>query len=419
MTPTTGGAPHHGSAQTPPPERQPRSDPRDWCPCRAPPPRRWRLRSGHSPTAPHGLPLADWDHWVPSTPGSARLGSPQSPGSKRESHRHPARRPTGASAPTPRSLPTTPRHPPPPKTPCSGHPAPCRCPDPWPPTPMASTSPSHHPPAPDHTRPAADPDKPGAAPSAMTSTPYPPSSPDLAAPDNKRYAPPARSTPGRLRSTSTAPRASAYLAHSPPQDTLHKYPCDFHSAPAVGSPHAPVPPTPLPAAAAAAGPSPAPPAARCQRTPHQNPPPRRGNRLPAPSPRWRVPTGATPPGSTGSAAPPRRPSRPPGAPSSSPGSPDLSAHGSSSPLSRSAERRRSPPPPPRACAPREQDPDPTPASPTAAAPWPSASDNQRPPSSAAWSPPAPTAGCAAQPPSRSRDPARSAAHPQAPTMPRA
>ena len=58
-----------------------------------------------------------------------------------ESHRHHARRPTAASAPISRSLPTTPHHPRPPKTPCTDHRAPCRCPDPAPPTSMASTSP--------------------------------------------------------------------------------------------------------------------------------------------------------------------------------------------------------------------------------------------------------------------------------------
>src|SRR5262249_46430992 len=210
--------------------------------------------------------------------------------------------PTAASAPTPRSLPTTPRHPPPPKTPCSGHPAPCRCPDPSPPTPMASTSASHHPPAPDHTRPAAGPDKPTAAPSAMTSTPYQPSSPGLGAPDNTRYDPSARSTGCRSLSTWSSFRASECHSRYPSSPRTRQF--DSLSTAPVVSPHAPVPPTPLPAAVAAAGPSPAPPAARCQRTPHQNSLPRRRNRLPAPSPRPRVPTGATPPGSTGSATPP-------------------------------------------------------------------------------------------------------------------
>src|ERR1700704_6333242 len=162
MTPTIGGAPHHGSAQTPPPTPQPRSDPQDASPCRVPPPRQWRPHPHRSPTAPHGSPAADSDHWAPSIPGSARHDLPPNPASKRESHRHPARRPTAASAPTPRSLPTTPHHPPPPKTPCSGHPA-HQHPRPRPPGPLGYTSPAHHRLARGHTRLAAGPDKPNAA----------------------------------------------------------------------------------------------------------------------------------------------------------------------------------------------------------------------------------------------------------------
>src|ERR1700704_2464176 len=118
----------------------------------------------------------------------------------------------------------------------------------------------------------------------MTSTPYQPSSPGLGAPDNTRHVPQARWRPNPLRSTSIGPRASAYLGHSPLQDTRHTHPCDFHSAPPVVFPLAPAPPTPLPVSSAAEGPSRALPAARCRRTSRRIPPPSRGSRLLEPSP---------------------------------------------------------------------------------------------------------------------------------------
>ena len=173
----------------------------------------------------------------------------------------------------------------------------------------------------------------------MTSTPYQPSSPGPRDPGRTTPVPQARSTSCPSPSTWSSSRASACHSRSlSSQRTRH---CDSLSAPPVGCPLAPAPPTPPPAAAAAAGPSRAPPAARCQRTRRQNPPPRRGTRLLEPSPPWPSPIAATTLGSSASAAGPLPRPRSPGAPNSSPGSSDSLGARQLIPTIAMAERRRS------------------------------------------------------------------------------